>query len=95
MNYDFRVLNKRRDRIPREAKYIGRGSPYGNPFVIGIDGDRDEVCRRFECEVLPTLDVDALRGSDLVCFCAPARCHGDSILRKLYGAAPPARTGEK
>lgn len=27
--------------------YIGRGSPYGNPFKIGKDGDRDEVIRKF------------------------------------------------
>lgn len=28
--------------------YIGRGSVYGNPFVIGKDGDRDQVCDKFE-----------------------------------------------
>jgi hypothetical protein len=37
----------------------------------------------FEQNVLPTLDLGALRGKDLVCFCAPKRCHGDSILRAL------------
>jgi len=42
------------------AKYCSRGSPYGNPFVIGVDGDRDQVCDRFEREILPTLDVSAL-----------------------------------
>ena len=68
---------------PPGAVYIGRGSPWGNPFKIGRDGDRDEVCRRFECEILPTLDVEPLRGRDLVCFCAPQRCHGDAILAKL------------
>ncbi len=67
---------------PSGAVYIGRGSPYGNPFVVGRDGNRDEVCDKFEDIVLPTLDVSALRGKDLVCFCAPRRCHGDSILRK-------------
>ncbi len=76
------VLNKYRSGIPANAVYCGRGSPYGNPFVIGKDGDRDAVCDKFEREVLPTLDVSKLRGKDLVCFCAPKRCHCDAILRK-------------
>ncbi|MDB5531577.1 MAG: polA [Devosia sp.] len=79
-----RVLNKRRDPIaPGADIYIGRGSPWGNPFKIGTHGNRDEVCDRFEREVLPTLDVEPLRGRNLVCWCAPQRCHGDAILRKL------------
>jgi len=77
-----KVLNKHKDGIPAGARYIGRGSPYGNPFIIGVHGDRDQVCDRFEREILPTLDVSDLRGQDLVCFCAPQRCHGDPILRK-------------
>lgn len=77
-----RVLNKHKDVIPKDAFYCGRGSPYGNPFIIGRDGDRDEVCDRFEKEILPTLDVSALRGKDLVCFCAPKRCHCYPILVK-------------
>lgn len=76
------VLNKRAQPYVPGSVYIGRGSPYGNPFKIGEHGTRDEVCDRFEREILPTLDVRALRGKDLVCFCAPLRCHGDAILRK-------------
>lgn len=77
-----KVHNKHHRTAPADAVYIGRGSPYGNPFVLGRDGDRDEVCDRFEAEILPALDVTALAGKDLVCFCAPKRCHGDAILRK-------------
>jgi hypothetical protein len=77
-----RVLNKRRDVIPNGAVYCGRPSKWGNPFKIGRDGDRDTVCDRFEREILPTLDVSELRGKDLVCHCAPERCHCDAILRK-------------
>ena len=76
-----RVYNRYKTH-PKDAVYCGRGSLYGNPFVIGKDGDRDEVCDKFEREVLPTLDVTALRGKDLVCFCKPQRCHCDAILRK-------------
>jgi hypothetical protein len=78
-----RIWNKNTERYPADAIYIGRGSPWGNPFVIGRDGDRDDVCDRFEKEVLPTLDIEPLRGHDLVCFCHPKRCHGRAILDKL------------
>lgn len=78
-----KVHNMRAGTAPLGATYIGRGSPWGNPFVIGRDGDRDQVCDRFEREVLPHLDLGPLRGKDLVCYCKPARCHGDAILRAL------------
>jgi Domain of unknown function (DUF4326) len=70
---------------PPGAKLIDRRTVYGNPYAIGVHGDRDYVCDLFERNVLPTLDVEPLRGYDLACHCKPARCHGDSIMRKLYG----------
>jgi hypothetical protein len=30
--------------------------------------------------------LDELRGRDLVCFCAPAACHGDLLLRLANGS---------
>lgn len=77
-----KVYNKYDPKCPIDAVYCGRGSPYGNPYVIGRDGNRDEVCDLFERSVLPTLDVSALRGKNLKCFCKPRRCHCDSILDK-------------
>jgi hypothetical protein len=35
---------------------------------------------------LPTLDLSLLRGRDLVCYCKPYRCHGDSILAAIAQA---------
>lgn len=78
-----KVHNRYHGTAPRSAIYIGRGSPWGNPFRIGVHGTRDEVCDRFEREILPQLDLAPLRGRDLVCFCVPARCHGHSILKAL------------
>jgi hypothetical protein len=77
-----RVLNKHIDPIPVGAIYIGRGSPYGNPYRIGEHGTRKQVIELFEKFVLPDLDVSTLRGCDLVCYCSPKPCHGDSILKK-------------
>lgn len=77
-----RVLNKHLDNIPAGAVYVGRGSPWGNPFRMYEEKDRDLVCDRFEQEILPKLDLTRLRGKDLVCFCAPKRCHADILLRE-------------
>jgi len=80
-----RVLNKKTDRIPPGARYRGRPSPLGNPFVIGRDGTRDEVCDKYAAW-LPTQPklmamIPDLAGRDLVCWCAPLRCHCDILLR--------------
>ena len=84
-----KVYNIHHGDAPLGALYCGRGSPYGNKFKIGDwwtekqrPMTRDDVCNRFECEVLPDLDVVALRGKDLLCFCKPKRCHCDPILVK-------------
>ena len=77
------VLNKRNSS---KGVYIGRPSKWGNPFVIGADGSRADVVRKFE-EYLksnPMLMEAAkkeLKGKDLVCFCAPLACHGDVLSR--------------
>lgn len=89
-----RVLNYRAvGGVPPGAVYIGRprrGQPgrHGNPFVIGRDGDRAEVVRkhahwlrtRIREEPAFRAEVLALRGRDLVCWCAPEACHGDTYI---------------
>lgn len=79
------VLNKRQHTIPSNARYCGRGSDWGNRFVIGQDGDRNAVCDKHEADLANRPDLlrrlvnGELRGLDLVCFCAPARCHCDLL----------------
>lgn len=80
------VHNKYKNTAPKDAVYIGRGSPFGNPFVIGKDGSRDDVCNKFERMLsnnpsLLALVKAELKGKDLVCFCKPHRCHGDTLLQ--------------
>lgn len=83
-----RVWNKHHKNAPAHAVYIGRGSPWGNPFVIGRHGTRDEVIEMFEMH-LNERDKEQIRnnlkGKHLLCFCAPARCHGDVLLRIANG----------
>lgn len=80
------VLNRHWGKIPPGAVYIGRGTPWGNRFEIGRDGDRDSVCDQYEAwrgaqpEFIARVKRE-LRGKTLVCSCEPARCHGRWLLR--------------
>lgn len=78
-----KVCNKHAGDAAPGAIYIGRGSCWGNPFRIGVDGDRTQVIARYETWLRDQhallRKLDALRGRDLVCFCAPRPCHGDLL----------------
>lgn len=72
---------------------VDRSSILGNPFVMGRDGDRDEVCEKYKdwfsvardrAEVYTELkkmkDVyEKLGKLRLFCWCAPKRCHAETI----------------
>ena len=85
------VWSKRDPNCPKDAIYIGRPSKWGNPWAIGTDGTRKEVIVMFQ-RALPwmltarrddgtlILDLEELRGKDLVCWCKPLPCHGDVLL---------------
>lgn len=83
-----KVKNKHHGNIPKDAIYIGRGSKYGNPFIIGKDGDRSDVIRKYEVYLNELLDSNNITvheladmyGFDLVCYCKPLPCHGDILL---------------
>jgi hypothetical protein len=65
--------------------YIGRPSKWGNPFVIGKDGTREDVIAKYETwiETQPQLmnALPELRGKVLGCWCSPKSCHGDVLVR--------------
>jgi hypothetical protein len=90
-----RVVHCKRDRC---EVYIGRPSKWGNPFVIGRDGTREQVIAKYRAFVLGRPELIAalpeLRGKTLGCWCAPLPCHGD-VLAELATvnrrrSAPPA-----
>lgn len=64
--------------------HIGRPSKWGNPFVIGIDGSRADVIRKYEKYILQRSellkDLHELKGKRLGCYCKPAACHGDILV---------------
>ena len=89
-----KVLNKRTDKIPPDAVYVGRPSKWGNPFKIhkGKTGlelhltTREEVITRY-CKWITKeegkyllLRLGELKGKDLVCWCSPLPCHADILL---------------
>lgn len=84
-----KVYNKYHRDAPEDAVYIGRPSRWGNPFKIGVHAeDRDQAVDMFEDWILSDfneqLRIDVrryLRDKNLICFCAPKRCHGDVLLR--------------
>ena len=75
------------------AFYIGRKNLYygmpesqwANPFVIGKDGTRKQVVEKYRVWIEQQieqgeLDIEELRGGNLLCWCAPEECHGDVLL---------------
>ena len=66
--------------------FIGRGSKWGNPFVIGEDGNRKEVIQKYKKMLLQNKkllkDINELKDKTLGCWCKPKACHGD-ILKEL------------
>lgn len=88
------VANKKTDRqLIRWASEKGhflpidRGTQWGNPFVMGEDGDRNTVCDSFEVyfNLKPSLQVKipSLAGKVLGCWCFPERCHGNHLVEQL------------
>lgn len=77
-----------RKREPHDV-YIGRPSIWGNPFVIGRDGTRDDVIAKYRGWLMskPELlaQLPALRGKVLACWCAPLACHGDVLVELANG----------
>jgi hypothetical protein len=81
-----KVLNKKfLGDSSLESVYCGRPSKWGNPFKVGVDGNRTEVILKHRAWFLKNekLIEEAqreLQGKNLVCWCAPKSCHCDVIL---------------
>lgn len=65
--------------------YIGRPSKWGNPYVLGRDGDRLEIVKKYDAYIRADQNLleacrRELRGKILGCWCAPKACHGDVLV---------------
>lgn len=68
--------------------YMGRPSIWGNPFIIGRHGTREEVIKKYKEYLLndPLLmsEIMSLRGKVLGCFCKTNEaCHVDVIIEVI------------
>lgn len=90
---NHRILNLKTDTVPRNALFVARPSPLGNPYAIGSDGDRDTVIEKYRVwlgarirERDPVVCTELLGISEnqpLACHCAPQRCHAEIITQVL------------
>ncbi len=91
----MRVMNRHALNRPWPigSVYIGRGTPLGNPFVMGRDGDRAEVIAKYRVWLIAKIherDTAVMRAmhalnheSILVCSCAPKPCHAE-VIKQLW-----------
>ncbi len=68
----------------RKKVLIDRPSIWGNPFIIGRDGDKADRLRKYRDWIMgqPELLERAkkeLRGRTIACWCKPEACHGDIL----------------
>lgn len=81
-----RAVNKYREAFD---VYIGRGSMWGNPYVMAnkSDVERHRVIQLYKLHLnkqiesgdITRADLESLRGKRLGCFCKPKSCHGDYL----------------
>lgn len=78
----IRVVNRKNANFDL---YIGRGTKWGNPFVIGKDGNRNQVILKYETLILNDThlmnSLHELDGLVLGCSCKPLPCHGDVLIK--------------
>lgn len=74
-------------RFPSEGRYIGRGTPLGNPFTVQEHDDALERYKRWIWDKIQRQDASVLAEMKtitpqtlLVCSCKPRPCHGDVVV---------------
>ena len=88
-----RVVHLKRE--PYDVR-IDRQTHWGNPFIIGKDGNREQVIAKYRAWVFNPenshmigLAQKELRNKVLGCWCAPNACHGDILLEIANSEASP------
>lgn len=87
------VVNKHKEKCD---VYIGRGSVWGNPFVMQNPStkERERVIKEYRNWLWNQLlfnkitpqQLVALDGKKLGCYCAPLPCHGDVLVKAIEWA---------
>ena len=76
-----KVVNLKNERYDI---YIGRPSRWGNPYIMGKDGTREEVIEKYREWIVKQPyfyeELHTLKGKRLGCFCKPLPCHGEVLI---------------
>ncbi len=78
-------LKKVRDCIPQGLIVCDRRTAFGNRFIMGRDGNRADVCRKFrnwiykQPKLMQHIRLTLGGKTDLGCHCAPLQCHVETI----------------
>lgn len=96
----FRRSRKKGYRQPDGAVYVGRGTPFGNPWRVSDDLSAADAVANFRewiCSAVSTPEhaaqhakaraaIPNLRGRNLLCWCRlDAPCHADVLLELANG----------
>lgn len=94
-----------RDRGDTFDAYVGRGTPWGNPFHVGKQEgqfEREEAIEKFRehfnRSIVPNSSLRrgllSLRGLRIACHCKPLACHADVIAAYLNSLDPGSLEAE-
>ena len=84
------IHKKKGQPTPKYDVLIDRRTLFGNPFQIGVHGDREQVIEKYRAYFIKRLTCSTfrdkvleLKGKTLACWCKPLACHGDVIVEYL------------
>ena len=89
------------DAVANGAVLIDRRTRWGNPFVVGRGGTREQVIARYRADLwrrirageVPLAELAALNSRRLACHCHPRPCHGLVLARAAAWAAAELASG--
>ena len=81
--------------VHNSSVLIDRRTRWGNPFKLGVDGDREQVIARYRADLWRRIrageisleELAELDGCWLACWCEPLPCHGDVLARAAAWAS--------
>ncbi len=81
-----RVLNRYTMSKTETGVNVMRGTEWGNKYIIGKDGDRNLVVAKHRRDIMKDKEShgrirEKLKGKNLICCCAPLRCHALVLLQ--------------
>jgi hypothetical protein len=94
----IRIINLRKYKLkPDEVMIrVDRMTPIGNPYFMHDESERDLVCDKYDLwlqemykqpmiyAILDNIHQQSIKTDvALACWCAPKRCHAESIIKMI------------